>query len=278
MTKITATEVNNLRKQTGAGMMDCKIALVEAEGDFEKAIIILRKKGKNIAAKREGREAIEGLVLAKFSNDGEIGAVIVLNCETDFVAKNNEFVQLANLLVDLAIENKPASIDNFKSLTLNKRSVEESIIDLTGKTGEKIELSHYEIIESDKVFAYNHPGNRLASLVGLNKKTVKGIDEIGKEVAMQIAAMNPVAIDKDDVDKEIIERELEIGKEQAKREGKPENILEKIALGKLNKFYKESTLLNQEYIKDRKITIRQLLLEADKDLRVTSFKRFALGN
>lgn len=275
MANITAAEVNKLRQQTGAGMMDCKNALVEADGDFEKAIDILRKKGQKIAAKREGRDAKEGLVIAKTSSEGKNGVLIVLNCETDFVAKNEEFIQFTNSIIELAIEKHPASIDNLKALPLNGTSVEEGITGLIGKIGEKIELSQYEIIESAKVVAYNHPGNRLATLVGLNNESVD--DQIGKDIAMQVAAMNPVAIDKDDIDPEIVERELEIGKEQAKQEGKPENIVEKIALGKLNKFYKENTLLNQNYIKDNKKTIRQFLSEADKDLMVTSFKRFALG-
>lgn len=275
MANITAAEVNKLRQQTGAGMMDCKNALVEADGDFEKAIDILRKKGQKIAAKREGRDAKEGLVIAKTSNEGKKGVLIVLNCETDFVAKNEEFIQFTNSIIELAIEKNPASIDNLKALPLNGASIEEGITGLIGKIGEKIELSQYEVIESAKVVAYNHPGNRLATLVGLNNESVD--DQIGKDIAMQVAAMNPVAIDKDDIDPEIVERELEIGKEQAKQEGKPENIVEKIALGKLNKFYKENTLLDQNYIKDNKKTIRQFLSEADKDLMVTSFKRFALG-
>lgn len=275
MANITAAEVNKLRQQTGAGMMDCKNALVEADGDFEKAIDLLRKKGQKIAAKREGRDAKEGLVIAKTSNEGKKGVLIVLNCETDFVAKNEEFIQFTNSIIELAIEKNPASIDNLKALPLNGTSVEEGITGLIGKIGEKIEISQYEVIESAKVVAYNHPGNRLATLVGLNNESVD--DQIGKDIAMQVAAMNPVAIDKDDIDPEIVERELEIGKEQAKQEGKPENILEKIALGKLNKFYKENTLLNQNYIKDNKKTIRQFLSEADKDLTVTSFKRCALG-
>ena len=272
---ITAAEVNKLRQQTGAGMMDCKNALVEADGDFEKSIDLLRKKGQKIAAKREGRDAKEGLVIAKTSSEGKNGVLIVLNCETDFVAKNEEFIQFTNSIIELAIEKNPASIDNLKAMPLNGTSVEEGITGLIGKIGEKIELSQYEVIESAKVVAYNHPGNRLATLVGLNNESVD--DQIGKDIAMQVAAMNPVAIDKDDIDPEIVERELEIGKEQAKQEGKPENIVEKIALGKLNKFYKENTLLDQNYIKDNKKTIRQFLSETDKDLTITSFRRFALG-
>ena len=275
MASITAAEVNKLRQQTGAGMMDCKNALKEAEGDLEKAIDILRKKGQKIAAKRGERAAKEGLVIAKTSSEGKKGVLIVLNCETDFVAKNDEFIQFTESIIQLAIENNPESIDNLKSLTLDGTSIEEGITEMIGKIGEKIDLSKYEVIESEKVVAYNHPGNRLATLVGLNVGSVD--EQIGKDVAMQIAAMNPVAIDKDDVDQEVIEREVKIGKEQAIQEGKPENIVEKIALGKLNKFYKENTLLNQEYIKDSKKTIRQFLSEADKNLAVTSFKRFALG-
>lgn len=274
MANISAAEVNKFRQQTGAGIMDCKNALTEAAGDYEKAIDILRKKGQKIASKREGREAKEGLVIAKTSDEGKKGVLIVLNCETDFVAKNDEFKGIANSIIELAVEKNPASVDNLKGLTLNGTSVGEVITDLIGKIGEKIDLSLYEVIESPLVVAYNHPGNRLAALVGLNDASVDA--QTGKDIAMQIAAMNPVAIDKDDVPPETIERELEIGKEQAKQEGKPENMLEKIALGKLNKFYKENTLLNQDYIKDNKKTIRQFLTESNKNLKVTSFRRFAL--
>ena len=277
MTKITASEVNQLRKSTGAGMMDCKKALMEAEGDVQKATDLLRKQGQKVAAKREDREATEGFVVAKTADDGKTGAAIILNCETDFVAKNDEFVQYANSIVDLALEKGTNSVDELKNESINGSTINDGITNLIGKIGEKIELSQLKLIEAAKVVAYNHPGNRLATLVGLSKDASSDIEEAGKDVAMQIAAMDPVALDKDDVDPTIINREMEIGKEQARQEGKPEAIIEKIAMGKLNKFYKESTLLNQEFIKDTKKTIRQYLNECDNDLTVTAFSRLSLS-
>ena len=273
---ITAADVNKLRQQTGAGMMDCKKALVEADGDFEKAIDYLRKKGQKVAANRGDRDANEGLVLAK-TIDGKMGVMIVLNCETDFVAKNQEFGTLANTILDLAIAKKPADIDELKKLNFNggSLSISDKIMEEVGKIGEKIDLSSYEIIEAGKVIAYNHPGNKLASMVGLNLDA--NADEVGRDVAMQIAAMNPVSLDKNDVSADLIEREIEIGKEQARAEGKPEELLEKIALGKLNKFYQENTLMNQQFIKDNKKTVKQHLESINKDLKITGFKRIALG-
>ena len=273
---ITAAEVNKLRQQTGAGMMDCKKALVEADGDFEKAIDFLRKKGQKVAAKRGDRDANEGLVLAK-TVDGKRGTMIVLNCETDFVAKNEDFGNFANSILDIAIENKPASIDELKALNFNGSgiTVADKITEQVGKIGEKIDLSAYEVVEASKVVAYNHPGNKLAAMVAIDSDSID--DEAGKDVAMQIAAMNPVSVDADGVDKSIIDREIEIGKEQARQEGKPEEMLEKIALGKLNKFYKESTLLNQQFIKDNKLTVKQYLESFDKNAKVKEFKRIALG-
>jgi len=274
MIQIKAADVSNLRKTTGAGMMDCKRALQESNGDFDKALEIIRKKGKAIGIKRAEREAGEGVVLARVSEDGKKGVMIVLNCETDFVAKNDQFVKLAESIVDQAIEKNPANLDSLKQLKLNDVSLSELIVEQIGIIGEKLDLSYFEKIEDSKVIAYIHPGNKLATLVGLN---INNIDvQVGKDVAMQVAAMNPMAIDKDQIPKEVIDKEIEIGKEQARMEGKPENILEKIALGKLNKFYKENTLLNQEFIKDKKKTIRQYLQETDKNLTVISFKRFSL--
>jgi elongation factor Ts len=276
MANITAADVNKLRKQTGAGMMDCKKALVEADGDFEKAIDFLRKKGQKVAAKRGDRDANEGLVIAK-TEDGKRGAMIVLNCETDFVAKNAEFENLANTILSVAINSKPSNLDELKNLNYNggELSIADKITEEVGKIGEKIDLAAYETVEADKVVAYNHPGNKLASMVGFSADG--DIEEAGKDVAMQIAAMNPVSVDKDDVSSDLIEREIEIGKEQARQAGKPEDLLEKIAMGKLNKFYQENTLMNQSFIKDNKKTIRQYLDEVQKDLTVTSFKRIALA-
>jgi len=277
MKKITAAEVNNLRKQTGAGMMDCKKALVENDGDFEKAIDYLRKKGQKIAAKRADKEATEGFVLAKTNSDKNFAAIVIINCETDFVAKNQDFIDYVNSIADLVIAKTPKSIDELKSLDLNGRTVEESLSDQMGKIGEKIQMSNCAFIEAPIVFAYNHHGNRLATILGLNKNNVSDIENIGHELAMQVAAMNPLAVDKDDIDEKTIEREKEIGMEQARQEGKPENMLEKIAMGKLNKFFKDNTLLNQDFIRDTKKTVRQYLAEADKELKVTVFKRLMLG-
>ena len=277
MANITAAEVNKLRQQTGAGMMDCKKALVEADGNFENAIDILRKKGQKLALKRAEKNANEGIVLARTNDDKSFGILFMLNCETDFVAKNQEFIDFAQNVVALALKVKPRSVDELSALTINGRTVAEGVTDLIGKTGEKMELSHYEFIETDKVYAYNHQGNRLATLIGFKGSNYAGLDQIGHEITMQIAAMNPIAIDKGDVSKEMIEREIEVGKEQAREEGKPEEMLEKIALGKLNKFYKENTLLNQEFIRDNSLTVGEYLAKADKELKVVSFKRLMLG-
>jgi elongation factor Ts len=276
MVTITAADVNKLRLQTGAGMMDCKKALTESEGDFEQAVDILRKKGQKVTANRSDRDAKEGLVLAKTTADGKKGVLIVLNCETDFVAKNEAFGKFADTILDIAIAKSPKSIDELKALPFagNGVTVGEKLIEQIGVIGEKLELSTLEIVEAGKVVAYNHPGNKLATIVGFNKTND---DSISRDVAMQIAAMSPVAVDKDDVDARMLERELDIAREQVRLEGKSEEMVEKIAQGKLNKFYKESTLLNQEYIKDSKKTIRQFLAEADKELKVTSFKRIALS-
>ncbi|MDX9812426.1 MAG: translation elongation factor Ts [Bacteroidales bacterium] len=275
MATINAADVAKLRRVTLAGMMDCKKALEESGGDFDKAIEIIRKKGQAVANKRADKLATEGVVLSKVSSDSKLGALIVLNSETDFVAKNAEFVSLANSILDVALANRPANLDALKALPLDKTNVGEKVTEFVGIIGEKLELSYYEKIEAAHVQAYIHPGNRLATLVGFSKA---GIDiQVYKDVAMQIAAMSPVAVDKDDVPESVIAQEIEIGKEQARREGKPEEMLEKIAQGKLGKFFKESTLLNQEFIKDNKMTIRQYLQSIDKDLTVTEFKRYTLN-
>lgn len=277
MANITAADVNKLRQMTGAGMMDCKNALQENDGDFEKAIDFLRKKGQKLATKRADKDANEGIVLARTNDAKTFGVIFMLNCETDFVAKNQEFVDFTNSIMDKAIKSNPANAEEFKALDLNGRTVGDNITEMVGKTGEKMELAHFEVINAPAVFAYNHPGNRLATLLGVNQAGVEGIDQAGHEVAMQIAAMAPVAVDKDDVPSDIIEREIEIGKEQARQEGKPEEMVEKIALGKLNKFYKENTLLNQEFVRDSKLSVREYLNKLSKDLTVTTFKRFMLG-
>jgi len=271
---ITAAEVNKLRQQTGAGMMVCKKALTEAGGDFEKAIDILREKGQKVAANRSDRDAKEGVVIAKVSTDGKKGIVTVLNCETDFVARNEDFIKLVDNIANIALNGNFSSVDELKAATYaDGLSIEKKITEYVGKIGEKMEL-RYEKVTAEKVFAYNHPGNKLASVVGFNKATPL---EVGKEISMQIAAMAPIAIDKSDVTQETLDREMAIAKEQARQEGKPENMLEKIAIGKVNKFYKESTLLNQDFIKDSKKTVQQFLQDNDKELKVTGFKRIALG-
>ncbi len=274
--KITAQQVNELRKITGAGMMDCKKALVETNGDQEKAIDYLRKKGQKVAAKRADREAAEGVVLAKVSDDKKFAAAVMINCETDFVAKNADFIAYVQSVMDLAVENRAKNLEELKALKLADRTVEESVVEKTGVIGEKIELSKYEVVEAESTYAYIHPGNRIAAIAGLNK-TGEEFAEAGHDVVMQIAAMAPVAVDKDRVPQEVIDREIEIGKDQARQEGKPEAMIEKIAMGKLNKFFKENTLLNQAFIKDSKKSVQQYLQGYDKDLTVTDFKRLALG-
>ena len=275
MATINAAEVAKLRRVTLAGMMDCKNALEEADGNFDKAIEIIRKKGQAVANKRADRDAGEGVVLSKVAPTGKLGAMIVLNSETDFVAKNSEFLALAHSILNIALANNPATLEDLKSLKLNGTKIADKIVEYIGVIGEKLELSYFDKIEAAHVQAYIHPGNRLATLAGFTKA---GLDaQVYKDVAMQVAAMNPVSLDKDDVKPEIIAQEIEIGKEQARRDGKPEEMLEKIAQGKLSKFFRESTLLNQDFVKDNKMTIRQYLQSVDKDLNVTMFKRFTLN-
>jgi elongation factor Ts len=271
----TTADVVKLRKVTGAGMMDCKGALADADGNFERAIEIIREKGKLVANKRADRDAAEGVVLAKVSEDKKFGAVVVLNCETDFVAKNENFVAFANSILDAALANNADSLEAVKSLNLNGRPIEAQVTEQTGVIGEKIELSYYKKISAETVVGYIHPGNKLATLVGFNKA---GVDvQVTKDVAMQIAAMAPVAIDKDSVSQEVIDKELAIAKEKFRLEGKPEAMLDKIAQGALQKFFQESTLLNQVYVKDGKITIREFLAQNDKGLTVTAFDRYTLN-
>ncbi|MBW7846927.1 MAG: elongation factor Ts [Bacteroidales bacterium] len=274
---ITAAQVNELRKITGAGMMDCKNALVESEGDMEKAIDILRKKGQKVAAKRADREATEGVIIAKTNADATYAALVMVNCETDFVAKNEDFVKYAHGILDLALQHKVQTIDELKKLELNGRKVEDTITDQTGVIGEKIDLGGFYKIEAPLTSAYIHPGNRLSSIIGLNKADVANVHQIARELAMQVAAMDPVAIDEADVPADVIQREIEIGMEQARNEGKAEDMLERIARGKLGKFYRENTLLNQDFVRDSKKTVKQYLAEADKSLTVTAFKRLMLG-
>jgi elongation factor Ts len=275
MYQVSSADISKLRKITGAGMMDCKNGLVEAEGDFDKAIEVIRKKGQAVANKRADRVAGEGVVLAKVCEDQKTGVMVAINCETDFVAKNDNFVAFVQSVIDAALTDNPENIDALKKIKVNNTSVEDLIMDRVAAIGEKIELSYFEKIVAEKVVAYIHPGNKLASLVGFNKPDAN--IQVYKDIAMQVAAMNPIAVDIKDIPQNIIDKEIEIGKEQSRLEGKPENMLEKIALGKLNKFYKESTLLNQDYIKDNKKTIKHYLGEIDKDLTVTQFKRCSLN-
>ncbi|MFK5856264.1 MAG: translation elongation factor Ts [Bacteroidota bacterium] len=274
--KITAQEVNQLRKRTGAGMMDCKNALVETEGDMEKAIDVLRKKGQKVAAKRAGRDAGEGVVLSKVSDDKNYAATVMVNCETDFVAINADFIAFAKSVIDVAVANKVKNINELKATQLGSRTVEESILDQTGVIGEKIELGGFDCISAESTYAYIHPGNRIATIAAFNKAG-DNIAAAGKDVVMQIAAMDPVALDKDGVSDEMVKREIEVGMDQAREQGKPEAMLEKIAMGKLNKFYKENTLVNQAFIKDTKKTVSQYLQEVEDGLAVVDFKRQALS-
>ncbi len=273
---ITAADVNKLRQITGAGMMDCKKALGESNGDFDLAIDILRKKGQKVAANRSDREAKEGVVIGKISSDGKTGILVALNCETDFVAKNEDFRKVVETIVDVALNKKAKTKEELlaHSFAGNGLTIADKITEQVGKIGEKIELSRFEVIEAGKVIAYNHPGNKLATIVGFNKETK---EEVTKDVAMQVAAMAPVAVDRGDVDPTMLQKEIEIAKELLRNEGKPEDKIEMIAKGKIEKFYKESTLLNQEFIKDNKKTIAQYLKENDGELRVTAFRRVALG-
>lgn len=275
---ITASQVNELRKKTGAGMMDCKNALVETNGDMEQAIDVLRKKGQKIAAKRGDNEAKEGLVFAEASADGSIGVLVALNCETDFVAKNDDFRNFVQSIVNIALTNKAESAEALKAMKYDDRlTVEEKIVEQIGVIGEKLDLSKYELVAASQVVPYNHPGNQLATLVALNKAGDVS-ENAGKQVAMQVAAMNPIALNAEGVDADTIQREIEIGKELAIQEGKPADMAEKIAEGRLGKFFKENTLLSQPFVRDNKLTVEQFLKQEDKELTVVDFKRVALSN
>ena len=273
MIKVTAAEVNKLRQATGAGMMDCKKALVEAEGDFDKAIDNLRKKGQKVAANRADRDSSEGAVLAKVNNDNTKGVIVSLNCETDFVAKNDDYVQLAQKMVDHALNfsDKQSFLDS----DFDGMKVSEKLLEQTGVIGEKIEIGSFEYISADFVGSYIHAGNKIASLVGLSE-SFDDAQNVGKDLSMQIAAMNPVAIDETGVSQDVIEKEIEIAKDQLRQEGKPEEMLENIAKGKLKKFFKENTLVNQQFIKDSKVSISQYLKSYSDSIKVTSFSRVGL--
>lgn len=274
---ITAADVNKLRKMTGAGMMDCKKALVETDGDFDAAVDVLRKKGQKVAAKRGDNETKEGLIFAETTEDGKSGIVFALSCETDFVAKNADFNAFVRTLVDVAMKNMPTSKEELMTLKYDdKLTVEEKITEQIGVIGEKLVISGYEKINADQVVGYNHPGNQLASLVGLNKASESAADA-GKQVAMQVAAMNPIALNKDGVDEATIQRELEVGRDLAIQEGKPEEMADKIAQGRLGKFFKENTLLSQSFVRDNKMTVEQFLKSSEDGLTVTDFKRLSMS-
>lgn len=273
---ISAADVNKLRQMTGAGMMDCKNALTETNGDFDGAVDFLRKKGTKIAANRADRDAKEGAIIAKVSPDHKTGVIVQLSCETDFVAKNEDFVAFTHKLADIALANKATSADALRALPMDGLTVADKITEQVGKIGEKIDVVRYEIMEGQNVVPYIHAGNRLSVLVELNQAPSEANAVAGRDVAMQIAALNPIAVDKDAVDPSVIEREIAIGMDQARAEGKPEAMLEKIAQGKLVKFYKDSTLLNQEFVKDSSKSIAQMLDGVNKGLSVKSFRRVSL--
>lgn len=281
---ISAQDVNKLRQMTGAGMMDCKKALTEANGDFEKAIEILRKKGQKVSASRSDREAKEGSVFVKVSDDKKEAVLIALNCETDFVAKNEEFQSLGKMIADVAFANKPADKDALLSQKAGDLTLNDKIVELVGKIGEKIEVSEFVHMKGEAVVPYIHAGAKLGVLVSLKGLPAgqagvngKDVTDAGKDVGMQIAAMNPVAVDETSVDKTVIEKELEIAKAQILAEGKPENMVEKIAQGKLNKFFKDNTLLPQAFVKDNSKTVAQYLDSVSKGLTVAEFKRVSIG-
>jgi elongation factor Ts len=272
MVKITAAEVNQLRKSTGAGMMDCKNALVEAEGDFDKAVEVLRKKGQKVAAKRADRDSSEGAVIAKVSDNKDAGVIISLNCETDFVAKNDNFVALAKEFAAIAVNH--ANKDDFMAADFGGISVAEKLIEQTGVIGEKLEIGSFERVEGPFVGSYIHAGNKIATLTVLSAN-VEGADVVAKDVSMQAAAMSPIALDENGVDASVIEKEIEIAKDQLRQEGKPEAMLDNIAKGKIKRFFKDNTLVNQAFIKDAKQSVAQYV-KSIGDVTVIDFRRVAL--
>jgi elongation factor Ts len=277
MSTISAADVNKLRQMTGAGMMDCKKALSETNGDFDAAVDFLRKKGQKISLNRADRSAKEGAVIALTSDDRKVGVIIELNCETDFVAKNDDFVAFANMIAKHALSTQPADIATLVASTANGLTIEQALLDMMGKTGEKMEVSKYELVKGENIVTYIHAGNRMGVLVELNNAPSDANTAAGKDTAMQIAAMNPIALNESEVPQDVITREIEVGKEQAIAEGKPAEMAEKIAQGRLNKFYKEYTLVNQEFVKDNSKTIAKMLADTEAGLVVKSFKRIALG-
>lgn len=273
---ISASDVKKLRDMTGVGMMDCKKALTEAEGDFEKAVELLRKKGQKVSAKRADRDANEGVVIAVVSDDKTKGVIVKLSCETDFVSKGADFTNFTEKAAELALAHFPDTLEDLLKVDMDGLPLGDRVTELVGKINEKIELAAYEKLEAAQISPYIHMGNKAAVIVAMNKAGDE-IYEAGRDVAMQIAAMKPLAVDKDSIDKSVVEKEIEIGKEQARQEGKPEAMLEKIAMGKLGKFYKENTLLSQQFVKDNDHTVESFLKSIDKELTVTAFKHVTLG-
>lgn len=270
---VTMADIQSLRKRTGAGMMDCKNALNESNGDMDKAIEIIRKKGQAFAAKRGDRDATEGCVLAK--TDGDFAALLALNCETDFVAINADFVALTTQILDVAVANKVKDVDTLNNLEIDGRRIADLVIEKGGITGEKMEIGAYQALVAPSVVAYVHPGNRLATIVGFNKAGVG--EDVSKDVAMQVAAMNPVALTAEEVSEETKQKEMDLAREKAREAGKPENLLDRIAEGALTKFYKDFTLLQQDYVKNPKLSVAQYLQQSDKELTVVGFNRFTLN-
>lgn len=276
---ISAKDVARLRSMTSAGMMDCKKALTEADGDFDKAVELLRKKGQAKASKRADREAKEGAIFVHVNGDDSEAVLIELNCETDFVARNEGFQEMGNKFVAFAAENKPADLDALKALSMEGKTVADKLTEATGTIGEKIDISKYEVVSGEKVVTYIHPGARIGVAVAFSGANGGDLETVGKDVAMQITAMNPAALDKDGVSQEIIEREMRIGREQALEQGKPAHIVDKIAEGKLNKFFKENTLLNQDFVKDTSKTVGGYIKEnLGKEAQIVTFKRLQLGD
>ena len=274
MAKISATEVNKLRKSTGAGMMDCKKALEESSGNFELAIEILRKKGQKVAANRADRDSSEGVAIARVSSDRTMGIIISLNCETDFVAKNNTYIQLANKLADLALGY--STKESFLSSKFDdKLTVNEKLTEQTGVIGEKIEIGSFKFLEANYVGSYIHAGNKIASIVGLSYKD-DNAEKVSKNIAMQVAAMNPIALDEHGVSKDILDKEIEIAKDQLRQQGKPEAMLDNIVKGKIKRFLKDNTLVNQIFIKDNKINVSQYAFSINPKFSITGFQRISL--
>ena len=273
MGKIAAADVKKLRNQTGAGMMDCKKALSETDGDFDQAIEVLRKKGQKVAAKRADRESSEGVTIARASDDHKKGIVLSLNCETDFVAKNEDFIKLSTQLADLAL--KVDTKEELLKSNFDTISVEEKLTEQTGVIGEKIEIGDFRVLKAEYVGYYIHANNKIAVVAGLSK-AVDNAEEAAKEVAMQAAAMNPLALNEDQIPQDVVQKEIEIAKDTLREEGKPEEMLDKIAQGKLKRYFKDNTLVNMAYIKDNKKSLSDFMKSYDKELSITGFERVAL--